>query len=218
MNGSVAWRLLLLSVSAFAVCTAAPAAELACSRYVPAVDKLVAVPCEEFEASVPPAPVPPAPPPAAGEDGLSPIFKFTKALGTTVLEDMTTALLEAKADTPFRETYCTMNATAQLLHQEKDQSEARRLQSEHAALEAQLGERGKRVYMALQDEDRVTVMLATPVVAAPYTSIRQTPVGQAFLKARDGLRMSCNCMREESPPKRMICCDACSKEALQARF
>lgn len=155
------------------------------------------------------AAVEPADKPASGEDRLASIKKQ--------VTEMTTTLLQAKEDTPFRETFCTMMATAQLLHQQKDQSEVQRLQNEHAALETKVGERGKLVHTALQSQ-LMDMVLGTPVDdAVPGTRLRETPEGEAFVKARDGLRMSCNCLREEVPPKRMICCDACDQRTLQRK-
>lgn len=220
MHYSAALRMLLLLLWVSAACRAT-AAEVECMKYVPAVDKNVAVPCEEFKpapvAAESPAPVPAASPPAATtpatttyEEEVAPLKKQ--------LTEMTDALTEAKADTPFRETFCTLNATAQLLHQQKNQSEIKRLQNEHVALEAKVGERGKLVYTAMQEEI-MDMVLGTPVDdAVPSTRLRQTTEGQAFVKARDALHLTCNCMYEAVPPKRMFCCDACSQEALKVRF
>ena len=220
MTHSLALKLLLSSLCALIACRAATAAEFECSKYVPAVDKLVAVPCEEFEASVPPAPVPPAPPPAASPPAVPATTTYEEDVAPLKkqLTEMTDALTEAKADAAFRETFCTLNATAQLLHQQKNQSEIKRLQNEHMSLEAKVGERGRLVYTALQKEI-MELVLGTPVDdAVPSTQLEQTTEGQAFAKARDALHLTCNCMYEAVPPKRMLCCDACSKEALQARF
>ncbi len=220
MNISIVLRIFVLFLLLFAGCAGALAADVSCMKYVPAVDKNIAVPCEEFEASVPPAPAPPAPPPAASPPAVPATTTYEEDVAPLKkqLAEMTAALTEAKADTAFRETFCTLNATAQLLHQQKNQSEIKRLQNEHVALEAEVGERGRLVYTALQKEI-MELVLGTPVDdAVPSTQLEATTEGQAFVKARDGLHLTCNCMYESVPPKRMFCCDACSKEALQARF
>ena len=219
MTRSVSLKLFLLPLCALGACRAAAAAELTCMKYVPAVDKNIPVPCDEFKRSAPPAPAPPTPPSTASPAAAPATKTFDDPLASLKkkLATMTTALTEAKADTAFRETFCTLNATAQVLHQQTDQSEIKRLQNEHIALEAKVGERGKWVYTALQ-EKLMEGVLGTPVDdAVPSTKLRQTPEGQAFLQARDGLHMSCNCMYEASPPNRLVCCDSCDQDTLKAK-
>ena len=133
--------------------------------------------------------------------------------------EWTGALTSASADAGFRDTYCAAKATAQLIHQEKDnKSEHQKLWDAHVALEAKLGQRGDLVYQALDDK-LMKFFLGTPVDdAVPSTRFEQTPERVAFVRAREALKFSCLCMREENPPKRMICCDSCGQEALRARF
>jgi hypothetical protein len=87
------------------------------------------------------------------------------------------------------------------------------LQKELTALEAKLGDRRITVYRALFDKDFMNMILGTtielPVGKGPGATLKQTPEGQAYIKARDALHVTCNCMREADPPKRMVCCDSC---------
>ena len=148
-----------------------------CIKYIPAVDVNVAVDCEEFKLAAPPAAAAPPPPPAASPPKVPATTTYDAAPLKKKLTAMTTALSEAKADTAFRETYCTLNATAQLLHRRKDDKrEVLRLTNEHIALEAKVGERGRWVYSALQ-EKIMDMVLGTPVDDAIACS-------QEALKAR----------------------------------
>ena len=201
--------LLVLSQPAYA-------AELQCMKYVPAVDKNIPVACDEFKTAAAPAPAPPSPPPVAAAAAAPATDPHLAKIIKTVAE-LTTSLNEAKGDAGFREKFCTMNATAQILHQQTDKREIERLQNAHAALEEKVGQRGKDVFTALQDQ-LMDMILGTPVDdAVPSTELRQTAEGQAFIKARDGLHLSCNCMYEPSPPHRLVCCDSCDQNALKAK-
>jgi hypothetical protein len=196
----------------------ATAAERECMQYVPSVDKLVAVECEELRA----APAEPAAPAAAPPVAPAPVVAGRALEGADKLKkdvvELTDALTSAAGDTAFREAFCTLHATRQLLLQQKVRTEIARLQDQHVALQAKVGARGSLVRTALT-EPVMGMLLGTPVDdALPATLLRQTPEGQAFLKARDGMRLSCNCLHETEPPKRLMCCDSCDDKALQARL
>lgn len=233
MNGSIALRLFFLSLFSLAASAAASAAELECTKYVPAAGKTIAVPCEEGRPSSPPpaatspappvesgAPAPVPEPPAAStrppsSDELSVVEKIQK-----MVTEYLGALAAAKADPQFRDKYCLAKATAELIHQEKDKREYQRLWDQHVALEAELGQLGKLFYQAL-DEQVAKLFLDTPVDNAEprSTRFRQTPLGASYTKARDeALKMSCQCARAPDPPKWMVCCDSCDQATLRARF
>ena len=208
--------LLLMALCGLLPCDAATAAEPECMRYVPAADKIVPVPCAEFKtAAAPEAMPPPEAPPVAAAPAPAADPHLAKIIKT--LAELTTSLKEAKGDAAFRESFCTLNATAQILHQQKDKREIERLQNAHEALEEKVGQRGKDVFTALQGE-LMDMVHSTPVDdAVPSTELRQTAEGQAFVNARDGLHMSCNCMYEPSPPHRLVCCDSCDQATLKAK-
>lgn len=197
-----------------------------CIKYIPAVDINVAVECEELVQAAP-APRPPASP-APAEAGPPPKVSVpaTKTYPLTAIKRqlaaMTTALTEAKADTAFRESFCTMHVAGKIMHREevkKDRDEVNRLVKQHEAHEAKVGDRGRWVYTALQEETMAGVLGTAVDDGIPSTRLRQTPEGQAFLEARDSLQqtMSCNCMYDK-PTGRLFCCDSCNQEALKARF
>jgi hypothetical protein len=205
---------LLLALCAFLSCRAATAAESECMKYVPAADKIVSVPCGEFKAAAPAASEP-APPAVAGPPAPATDPHLAKMIKT--LSELTASLKEAKSDSNFRDTFCSLNATGQILRKEKDKREIKRLQSQHEALEGKVGQRGRDVFTALQPQ-LMDMVLGTPVDdAVPSTELRQTAEGQAFVNARDGLHLSCNCLYENTAPHRLVCCDSCDQEALKAK-
>lgn len=197
----------------------AAAAERECMNFIPSVDKLVAVECSDSQAAAPPAERPAPAPPAAAVQTPKPYKDATLEKLRTRMVEWTGALASASADADFRDTYCTAKGTALLIHQEKNNKrQHQRRWDEHVALEAKLGQRGNLVYQALDDK-LMKFFLGTPVDdALPSTRFEQTPEGVAFVRARKALNLSCQCMREENPPKRMICCDSCGNETLEARF
>jgi hypothetical protein len=208
-------RIIVPAVLCFLAFAQPAVAEPECMKYVPAADKIVPVPCAEFKTAAAPA-AEPAPPPAEAAPA-APATDPHLAKIIKTLTELTTSLKEAKADAAFRESFCTMSATAQILHQQKDEREIERLQKQHEALEAKVGQRGNDVFTALQPQ-LMDMVLGTPVDdAVPSTELRQTAEGQAFVAARDGLHMSCNCLYEPSPPHRLVCCDSCDQETLKAK-
>ena len=192
-------------------------------NYVPAVDISVAVECDELRPAAPshvvevPPPTEPAAPATHELEGA--------AKAKQNLAELTVALNSAAADAPFRESFCTMYATAQLIARErdkgknKDMTEATRLQKQHAALEALLGNRGRLVHTSLMTKFMESYLGLPMDDAVPSTRLHQTREGQAFVKARDSLQqtMACNCMYDK-PTGRLHCCDSCTQDALTARF
>jgi hypothetical protein len=140
----------------------ATAAERECMQYVPSVDKLVAVECEELRAApaefAAPAAAPPvAPAPVVAGRALEGADKLKKDV-----VELTDALTSAAGDTAFREAFCTLHATRQLLLQQKVRTEIARLQDQHVALQAKVGARGSLVRTALT-EPVMGMLLGTPV-------------------------------------------------------
>ncbi len=213
---------LVIFLTLLLVAAPVAAAERECMIFVPSVGKLAAVECGDVAATAPPAQSPapaPAPPAAAVPQTPTPYKDATLEKLRKSMIEWTEALTSASADADFRDTYCMAKGTALLLQQEKaNKKEHQRRWDEHVALEAKLGQRGNLVYQALEDKI-MKFFLETPVDdALPSTRFEQTPEGVAFVKARKALNLSCQCMREENPPKRMICCDSCGNDTLEARF
>jgi hypothetical protein len=201
----------------FSILAIAAAGERECMRYVPGVDKLVAVECDELEKTAPPvehaAPVEApaaAPAPATGRD-----LEESANLKEEAVE-LTEALTSAAGDADFRDAYCTLYAAGYQLRRQKDQSEVQQLQDQHSALEKKVGERGRLVRSALA-EPAMSIKLGSPADdATPGTRLRDTPEGQAFLKARDGLRLQCRCLRDKHD-QHLVCCDSCDLQALEGK-
>jgi hypothetical protein len=212
MRHSISFAALLLIISNFGIAVAADDPE--CTKYVPQVGKTVRVPCEEANAPAPsntPAAPPSAPAPRGRE--LAGADRLKKNL-----VEMTQAINSAWGDASFRDSFCTMVAAAKFMREEKDKKVVARLQTDHAALEQQLGERGRLLYSATLNEPLNTI-LGTPVDdALPATRLKETPEGQTFVSARDALvrKMNCSCAREGTS-KRLYCCDSCDNETLRRR-
>jgi len=219
------WLPLSLLLWGLVIQGAARAAESECMRYMPQTGKTVAVPCEEGKpSSQPPAATSPpaapesaapAPPPPAAAAPTPPVPEnphLTKIKKNLV--DLTGALNRAAGDRPFRDRFCTLTATAQLI-QQKSGSEKQKLLKDHEALEQNLGDLGRDVHAALT-KGVMDMVLDTPADDGG-NPIRYTNEGKTFVKARDGLNMSCNCNYESQPPHRLVCCDSCDQETLNAK-
>ena len=200
MRYSISLAALLLIISNLGIALGADDPE--CTKYVPQVGKTVRVPCEDAN----------SPPPPRGRE-LAGADRLKKNL-----VEMTQAINAASGDAGFRDSFCTMVAAAKFMHEEKDKKVVARLQTDHAALEQQLGERGRLLYSATLNEPMNTI-LGTPVDdALPATRLKETPEGQTFVSARDALlrKMNCSCAREGTS-KRLYCCDSCDNETLRRR-
>lgn len=202
MCRSICLALFLLTLSPLTARVAAAAEDLDCKKYDPAVGKVVSVPCGE------PAPGAAAAPTAQEDKTLTKLKKN--------LVELTGSLKSASGDAEFRDSFCTLMGTGQWLREVKEKEVQQRLTKEHEALDAKLGDRGRNIYTALS-QDVMKMVLDTPVDNSSEHRLEQTSEGQAFLKARDGLHLACNCMREPELPKRIVCCDSCSQEALQQK-
>lgn len=203
-----------------------------CTRYVPSVGKVIRAPCDDGAAKSAPPASPSAPDAAAptpfavspsGTEILDPDPETNAKLQRELadmkskLNEYTEALNSASADAEFRDSYCTMQGVGQWMHQVKEKTAKDRLLAEHIALEKKLGVLGKKVYTAQQD-DVMRLLLSMPITMSAYGKrMDQTPEGHTFIRTRHEFRMACTCVSEPELPRRILCCDACDQDELQAK-
>jgi hypothetical protein len=213
----------ILLVAAFASGAAlltAAAQDKDCTRYVPSVGKTVRVPCNDSESAPPPASppaaaTPAAPPPAAAAPAVRPEddkgivglrWKVSKA---------TEALISTRNDAAFRDTYCTVYSISNWVRDMKNSREKENLIRESDALDQSLGERGRWIAAATNNE-LMNNILDEPIGDLPSPRIRDEPDGKAFIKAGKDWGLHCDCAQEPTL-KRMLCCDACGAAEIERR-
>jgi hypothetical protein len=163
--------------------------------------------------------------PVPSAEGASPLAPFTKEdlelqeKVTARLIEYTQVLAEVKADSGFRDTYCEANYLRGLAIQEEKGRQKDWLWHKVDALEAKMGSRGGTLSL-IRDAGMAQLLLTEYVDAAnPRKRTRHTPIGIAFIKARNELKdITCQCMRSAQKAEDVICCDRCDQKTLQTRF
>ena len=188
------------------------AEKVECTRYVPAVGKIVRVPCDDGRA-----------PDAGAQSDQTPAMHFTPAELAKVaplrsqLTQLAEALRSAEGDRVFRDSFCTALAMAQLVQSTRSRRERKKLFDETIVMQARLGERGRLVSAALT-KSATEPVLDAPVNEASGSRLRHTPEGVAFIGMRDRFQLACSCLRDRRPPRRLVCCDNCTPSDLNARL
>jgi hypothetical protein len=193
---------------------AAAADDVECTRYVPAVGKIVRVPCDEPSTGNDD----PSHPPAAPVIQLTPAQLDKTAPLRDQLRQLAEALRSAENDSAFRDSYCTALAMASVVQNTRNRRERKKLFDETIAMQAKLGERGRLVTAAMTKPVTESLLDSPIDQASTGAHLRDTQEGQAFIKVRDRFKITCACMRQSSAPKRVVCCDSCSLDALKERF
>jgi hypothetical protein len=222
MNRLISFSLLLSFICGASVSVLA---EPECMRFVPAVGKVVAVPCDE--GAQPDTPAPPAavpaqpeatpptaarPPPAEGGRKLDAEFR-------TATKGYQEVMTMAQGDERFRGKYCRLLATLKMINAEKDARQLQTLRDQYAVWEKELGKQAV-MFNHMFDESLTKAILDYPMDnaqprGAPF---RQTPLGATFTNSlNEAKKLSCECLRNESLTV-IECCDRCDKAALQGRF
>ena len=188
------------------------AEEVECTRYVPAVGKIVRVPCDDGR----------APDAGAQSDG-TPAMHFTPAeLGKVAplrsqLTQLAEALRSAEGDRVFRDSLCATFAMARVVQSTRSRRERKKVFDETIVMQSKLGERGRLVSAALT-KPVIDSLLDTPVNEASGSRLRHTPEGVAFISVRDRFELNCSCLRDRRPPLRLVCCDNCGLGSLRERM
>jgi hypothetical protein len=164
----------------------------------------------------------PAPPSAAVAAELDPFTPESLALQEkvrTFLIDYTQLLTAVNADAAFRDKYCLADALEVLSVQEGEARKKKKLLDMAKALDVELGPRGAKLFLIRKD-DLAKLLLSEYVEATnPYKRMKHTPIGIAFIKARNEMmQMSCQCMRSAEKAENIVCCDRCDQNTLQSRF
>ena len=188
------------------------AEEVECTRYVPAVGKIVRVPCDDGHA--PDAGAPTAPTPAMH---FTPAELDKVASLRSQLTQLADALRSAEGDVGFRDSYCTALSMASLVRGTRSRRERKKLFDETIVMQARLGERGRLVSVALT-KPMTDPLLDTAVSEASGSRLRHTPEGMSFISVRDRFQLNCSCLGDGRPPKRMVCCDNCGLGELKTRL
>jgi hypothetical protein len=188
------------------------AEEVECTRYVPAVGKIVRVPCDDGRA-----------PELEAQSDRTPAMHFTPAELAKVaplrnqLTQLADALRSAEGDRVFRDSFCTALSMAALVQATRSRRERKKLFDETIVMQAKLGERGRLVSAALT-KPTTDPLLDAPVNEASGSRLRHTPEGVSFISVRDRFQLACSCLRDRRPPKRLVCCDNCGLGELRARL
>jgi hypothetical protein len=175
------------------------AEEVECTRYVPAVGKIVRVPCDDGRA-----------PGAGTQSDRTPATHFTPAELDKVaplrsqLTQLAEALRSAEGDRAFRDSFCTALSMAGLVQSTRNRKE-------------RLGERGRLASAALT-KATTEPLLDAPVNETSGSRVRDTPEGVSFISVRDRFHLACSCLRDRRPPKRLVCCDNCGLGELKSRL
>lgn len=190
----------------------AGAEEVECTRFVPAVGKIVRVPCDEGRE-----------PDAGARSEDAAAMPFTPAELDKVaplrsqLTQLADALRAAEGDRVFRDSFCTAVSMAALVQSTRSRKERKKLFDETIVMQAKLGERGRLVSAALT-KPVTDPVLDAPVNEASGSRVRNTPEGIAFIRVRDRFQLACSCLRERRPPRRLMCCDNCGLADLKTRM
>ena len=204
---------LCLAYALFQVGGHGPAAEeVECTRYVPAVGKIVLVPCDDGRTRD-----------AGAQSVPAPDMHFTPAELDKVaglrhqLSQLAGALRSAEGDREFRDSFCTALTMASVVQSTRNRKERKKLYDETIVMQARLGDRGRLLTAALTKAVTDPVLDA-PVNEASGSRLRHTPEGVAFISVRDRFQLTCSCLRERRPPRRLACCDNCAVDELKSRF
>jgi hypothetical protein len=188
------------------------AEEVECTRYVPAVGKIVRVPCDDGRA-----------PGAGTQSDRTPATHFTPAELDKVaplrsqLTQLAEALRSAEGDRAFRDSFCTALSMAGLVQSTRNRKERKKLFDETILMQARLGERGRLASAALT-KATTEPLLDAPVNETSGSRVRDTPEGVSFISVRDRFHLACSCLRDRRPPKRLVCCDNCGLGELKSRL
>jgi hypothetical protein len=188
------------------------AEEIECTRYVAAVGKIVRVPCDEGR-----------PPDGGTQPSPTPAMHFTPAeLDKAAplrhqLSQLADALRSAEGDREFRDSFCTALTMASVVQSTRNRKERKKLYDQTIVMQARLGDRGRLLTAALTKAVTDPV-LDVPVNEANGSRLRHTPEGVTFISVRDRFQLTCNCLRERRPPRRLACCDNCPVDELKSRF
>jgi hypothetical protein len=190
----------------------AAAEEVECTRYVPAVGKIVRVPCDDGRA-----------PNVGAQTAPAPAMHFTPAELDKVaplrsqLTQLADALRSAEGDREFRDSFCTALSMATLVQSTRNRKERKKLFDETIVMQAKLGDRGRLASAALTKATSEPLLDAL-VNEATGSRLRHTPEGVAFISVRDRFHLACSCLRDRRPPKRLVCCDNCGLGELKSRL
>lgn len=213
-----AWVLIAIAV----VASRGVAAEEDCTRYVPSIGKTIHVPCEQATSppaapAATPAPVAPVAQPAIPELPVAPaIPDDDKGVGglKRKIAKMTEVLNAARDDQDFRNTFCEFAANGKRYSEASSEEEKEWALSQNAELDRTMGERGRWAITA-HDSEVMKKVFAVPT--GDGLTMWETPEGKEFVKAQSAFRLTCNCMLEPRPPRRLSCCERCDEKAMKAR-